>query len=74
LDILHTHMEGFVKHGLLPIRTEALEWVVLDDKEVPALPDGYVVSFIPFPRAWARGSPTDSSGDCCIITRSSCST
>jgi hypothetical protein len=65
-DILHAHMESLVKHGLLA-RTEALEWVVFGDEEVPMLPDGYVVSFIPFYERRLMASPTDSSGDCCII-------
>jgi hypothetical protein len=74
LDILHARMEGLIKHGLLPMRTEALEWVVPSDEEVPAPPDGYVVSFTPLPRVWACGSPIDSSEGCRIIIRLSCST
>jgi hypothetical protein len=73
-DILHARMESIVKHDLLPARTEALEWVVPGDKEVPTPPDGYIVSFTPFHECGLTVSPTDSSGGCCIITRSSCST
>jgi hypothetical protein len=47
-DILHARMEGLIKHGLLPTRTEALEWVLPSDEEVPTPLDGYVVSFTPF--------------------------
>jgi hypothetical protein len=41
-------MEGFVKKGLLRVRTTANEWIILDNKDEPMLPDGYVVSFVPF--------------------------
>jgi hypothetical protein len=62
-------MESLVKCGLLPMRTEASEWVVPDDEEVPALPDGYVISFIPFQERGLMTPPTDSSKGYCIITR-----
>jgi hypothetical protein len=60
-DILHAHMEVLVKRGLLPTRTEALEWVLPSDEEVPASPDGYVISFTPFHERGLMVSPTDSS-------------
>ena len=47
-DITHRHMEGLVRRGLLPMRTEALEWLIPGDEEAPASPDGYVVSFTHF--------------------------
>jgi hypothetical protein len=67
-------MESLVKRGLLPARTEALEWVVPGDEEVSAPPDGYVVSFTSFHERGLVVPPTDSSGGCCIIARLSCST
>jgi hypothetical protein len=47
-NVIHTYMESLVKHGLLPSRTKALEWIIPSDEEVSVLSDGYVVSFIPF--------------------------
>jgi hypothetical protein len=41
-------MEALVKRGLLWVRMEANEWIMLGDEEVPMPPDGYVVSFVPF--------------------------
>jgi hypothetical protein len=73
LDIIHAPMESLVKRGLPPARTKALEWVVPGDKEAPAPPDGYHVSFIPFHERGLVAPPTDSSRGCCIITRLSCS-
>jgi hypothetical protein len=67
-------MEGLVKRGLIPARTEVLEWVIPGDEEVPVTPDGYVISFIPFHERGLTALPTDSFGSCCIITRLSYST
>jgi hypothetical protein len=50
-------MEGLIKHDLLPTRTKALEWVIPGDEEVPAPPDGYVISFIPFHERGLTASP-----------------
>ena len=47
-DITHARMEGLVKHGLLYGSTEAAEWLVTSREDVPALTDGYVMSFAPF--------------------------
>ena len=47
-DVTYAHMEGLVKRGLLHRRTELVEWLVPGREEVPAPPDGYVVSFTPF--------------------------
>ena len=47
-NVLHVRMEGLVKKGLLHARTAAMEWIVLGGEDVPSLPDGYAVSFIPF--------------------------
>jgi hypothetical protein len=66
-------MESLIKHGLLPTRTEALEWVVPGDEDVLASPDGYVISFIPFHECGLTAPPIDTFGGCCIITRLSCS-
>jgi hypothetical protein len=41
-------MEALIKCGLLRARTEVNEWIMLSDKKVLMLPDGYVVSFVPF--------------------------
>jgi hypothetical protein len=41
-----THMEGLAKHGLLRMRTTAMEWLVPSHEEVPAPPNGYVMSFM----------------------------
>ena len=41
-------MEGLVRRGLLPARTEAHKWLVPGDEEAPAPPDGYVGSFTHF--------------------------
>jgi hypothetical protein len=41
-------MEGLAKHGLLRMRTTAMEWLVPGHEEVPAPPNGYVMSFMPF--------------------------
>ena len=41
-------MEGLVKHGLLCRRTDAAEWLVPCGEDALALPDDYVVSFVPF--------------------------
>jgi hypothetical protein len=48
-DILCARMEALVKRGLLRARTQANEWIVPDDEEVPMPPDGYIVSFMLFP-------------------------
>ena len=47
-DVLHAHMEGLVKKGLLHTRTMVMEWIVPSGEDAPSLPDGYVVSFDPF--------------------------
>ena len=47
-DVTHARMEGLVKRGLLCGRTNAAEWLVPDREDAPMLPDGYVVSFVPF--------------------------
>jgi hypothetical protein len=47
-DILHARMEGLVKKGLLHARTTVMEWLVLDNEDALAPPNGYIVSFIPF--------------------------
>jgi hypothetical protein len=67
-------MESLVKHGLLPVRTEALEWVIPSHEEVLALLDSYVVSFTPFHERRLVALPIDFSGGACIITRLSYST
>ena len=41
-------MEGLIKRGLLCRRTNAVEWLVPDREDAPALLDAYVVSFVPF--------------------------
>jgi hypothetical protein len=51
-----------------------LEWVVPSDKEVPALPNGYVISFTPFHERGLVAPPTNSSRGCYIIIRLRCST
>ena len=47
-DVTHSQMEGLVKKGLLRARTAANEWIVPGDEDELMLPDGYVISFIPF--------------------------
>ena len=47
-DVTHAHIEGFVKRGLLHRRTDTAEWLMPGREEMPAPPDGYVVSFAPF--------------------------
>ena len=47
-DVAHARMEGLVKRGLLRGRTDAMEWLVPDNEDVPMPPDGYIVSFAPF--------------------------
>ena len=47
-DVTHAHMEGLVKRGLLHGRTDAAECLVPGREDVPAPPDGYVVSFALF--------------------------
>jgi hypothetical protein len=41
-------MLGLVHRGLLPTRTDALEWILSGDERFLASPDGYVVSFTHF--------------------------
>ena len=41
-------MEGLVKKGLLAPLTDVVEWIVPETEDVPAPPDGYVVSFVHF--------------------------
>ena len=47
-NVTHTRMEGLIKCGLLHGRTEAMEWLVPGHEEVPAPPNGYVMSIAPF--------------------------
>ena len=47
-DVTHVHKEGLVKRGLLHGRTDVAEWLVPYCEDAPALPDGYVVSFVMF--------------------------
>ena len=47
-DVTHVRMEGLVKRGLLHGRTDAAEWLVPDREDESVLPDGYVVSIMPF--------------------------
>ena len=47
-NITHARMEDLVKRGLLCGRTDMVEWLVPGREEVPASPDGYVMSFAPF--------------------------
>jgi hypothetical protein len=67
-------MESLVKRGLLPMRTEVLEWVIPSHEEVLAPLDSYVVSFTPFHERRLVALPIDFSEGAYIITRSSCST
>jgi hypothetical protein len=41
-------MERLIKKGLLHARTARNEWLVPDNEDELMLPDGYVVSFVPF--------------------------
>jgi hypothetical protein len=41
-------MEGLIKKGLLHARTVANKWVIPNNEDEPMLPDGYVISFVPF--------------------------
>jgi hypothetical protein len=41
-------MGTLVKRELLQAKTEADEWIMPSDEEVPMSPDGYVMSFVPF--------------------------
>jgi hypothetical protein len=66
-------MEVLVKRGLLRARTEANEWIVPSDEEVPMPPDGYVVSFVQFHERLPF-SPTISFGGYYTTMASSCST
>ena len=47
-DVLHARMKGLVKKGLLRARTAAMEWIVPGGEDEPSLPDGYIISFVPF--------------------------
>ena len=47
-DVTHARMEGLIKRGLLRGWTNAVEWLVPGREDVPASPNGYVVSFVPF--------------------------
>ena len=44
-DITFQRMEGLVHRGLLRTQTSAEEWLLLDNEDLPSLPDGYMVSF-----------------------------
>ena len=56
-------MEGLVKCGLLCGRTDEAEWLVPGCEDVPAPPNSYIVSFVPFhecglmvpPHSFSRG-------------------
>jgi hypothetical protein len=41
-------MEGLVNHGLIRARSTTHEWIVPDNHDFSAPPDGYVVSFVHF--------------------------
>lgn len=44
-----TRLEGLVHGGLVPARSDALEWILPDeDERIPRPPDGYVVTFTHF--------------------------
>ena len=47
-DVTHACIEGLVKRGLHRGRTNAAKWLMPGHEEVPAPPDGYIVSFAPF--------------------------
>ena len=47
-DITHAHIEGLIKSGLLCGMTNMAEWLMPNHEEASTLPDGYVVSFVPF--------------------------
>jgi hypothetical protein len=55
-------MDVLVEHGLLRARMEVKEWIVPGDEEVPMLPDGYVISFMPFHERGLAVLPTVSFG------------
>ena len=44
-EVTHARMEGMVKRGLLPKRTEAMEWQVPKQEVVSSPSDGYVFFF-----------------------------
>jgi hypothetical protein len=48
LDCNHARMEGLINRGLLRARSATHEWIVPDDHDFSAPPDGYVVSFVHF--------------------------
>jgi hypothetical protein len=41
-------MLGLIHRGLLPTRTDVLEWILSGDERFPVSPDGYVVLFTHF--------------------------
>ena len=47
-DITFQRMEGLVHRSLLCAWTLAEEWLLPNDKDLPSLPDGYMVSFAYF--------------------------
>ena len=47
-DVTHARMEGLIKRSLFHGRTNAIEWLVPDHKDVLMSPDGYIISFAPF--------------------------
>ena len=47
-DITFQCMEGLICHGLLHASTTVEEWLLSREKDVPSLPDDYVVSFAHF--------------------------
>jgi hypothetical protein len=55
-------MEVLVKRGLLQARMEANEWIVPGINEVSMLPNGYVVSFMPFHERGLAIPPSFLSG------------
>jgi hypothetical protein len=71
-DVIHARMDSLIKHILLPMRTEASEWVILGDEDALAPPDSYVISFIPFHERGLVAPPIDSSEGYYTITRLSC--
>ena len=48
-NVTYACMEGLIKRGLLRRRTNAMEWLVHGHEDVLISPDGYIVSFAPFP-------------------------
>ena len=73
-DVTHACMEGLVKRGLLHGRTDMAEWLMPGCEEVPAPPDGYIMSFAPFHKHGFVIPLTQTFWGCCTTSKSSCST